>query len=355
MKSVLHGVVCLLLAAIATGQTPKPAPTLKPRASDSNELIPNSMVAPDAPVITVQGLCEKPPNSNATPADCSTVITRADFEKLVNAVQPNMPAANKKAFATRYVTLLVLAEKAHEMGLDKNPDFDEQMYIARTQLLARQAAEKMQRDAANVPESDINAYYQEHQSDYKTISFDRIYVPKQKQLEAPAGQPNDADAQKKREASEADMKQEADKLRARAAAGEDPVKLQQESNDFAGTKAKVTNIKIENVRKNNIPTTDVSIFDLKPGEVSQVFSDPSGYRIYKVAEIKDLPLATVHDEIARTVQGQNVKNAFDSLEKSAKTTLDSTYFAGPAPPSLRNPGEQPAKQGTTAPPPPGKK
>jgi PPIC-type PPIASE domain len=355
LKSVLNGVVCLLLAATAVGQTTKPAPTLKPRPSESNELIPNSTVAPDAAVITVQGLCEKPANSNATPADCSTVVTRADFEKLVNAVQPNMPPANRKAFATRYVTILVLAEKAHEMGLDKNPDFDEQMYIARTQLLARQAAEKMQRDAANVPESEISDYYQQHASDYKTISFERIFVPKQKQVESPTGQPNDANAQKSREASETDMKQEAEKLRARAAAGDDPMKLQQEANDFAGTKATVTNVKVENMRKANIPASDVSIFELKAGEVTQVFNDASGYRVYKVEEIKDLPLAAVHDEIARTVQGQNVKTAFDSLEKSTKTTLDSAYFVTPAPPSLRNPGEQPAPQGKTAPPPPGKK
>lgn len=351
MKSVLHGVVCLLLATVAIGQTNKPTPTLKPRPSESNELIPGSNVAPDAPVITIQGLCERPPNSNATPVDCSTVITRADFEKLVNAVQPNMTAANRKPFATRYVTILLLAEKAHEMGLDKTPEFDEQMYIARLQLLARQAGEKIQRDAANVPDSEISDYYQQHASDYKTISFDRIFVPKEKEVEA--GKPNEPRAAKANEASDAEMKNEADKLRARAAAGEDPTKLQQEANDFAGNKTKVTNVKVENMRKTSIPPTDVAIFDLKAGEVSPVFSDPTGYRIYKVTEVKELPLLSAHDEIAHALQGQNIKNSFESLQNSAKTTFDNTYFSTPAPPSLRNPGETPAPQGTT--PPPGKK
>jgi hypothetical protein len=349
LKSVLNGAVCLLLLATAAlGQTSSPAPTLKPRPSESNELIPNSSVAPDAPVITIQGLCEKPPNSNATPADCSTIITRAEFEKLVNAVQPNMPPANRKAFATRYVTVLVLSEKAHEMGLDKTPGFDEQMYIARVQILARQAAEKMQRDASNIPDSQINDYYQQHQNDYKTVSFERIYVPRQK--EDTAGQANNASAQKN---DEAGMKDEADKLRARAAAGEDPMKLQQEANDFAGNKAKVTNVKADDVRKPNIPPTDAAIFDLKAGEVSPVLSDPTGFRIYKVEEIKELPLTSVHEEIARTLQGQNMKNAFDSLQNSAKPTFDNAYFANPSAPSLRNPGERPAAPGAT--PPPGKK
>jgi hypothetical protein len=343
-----------MLAITALSQTTQPAPTLKPRPSESNELIPGSNVAPDAPVITIQGLCERPPNSNATPVDCSTVVTRADFEKLVNAVQPNMPGANRKAFATRYVTILLLAEKAHEMGLDKTPEFDEQMYIARLQLLARQAGEKMQHDAANVPDSQISDYYQQHANDYKTISFERIFVPKQKAVEA-TGKPNELHPAKGNDTAEAEMKDEAEKLRARAAAGEDPAKLQQEANDFTGdkSKVKVTNVKVENMRKTSIPPSDAAIFDLKEGEVSQVFSDPTGYRIYKVTEIKELPLASVHDEIARTLQGQNIKNSFESLQNSAKTTFDNTYFATPAPPSLRNPGETPAPQSKT--PPPGKK
>ena len=354
MKSVLNGVLCLMLAGAAIAQTAKPAPTLKPRPADPNELVVGSNVAPDKPVITVQGLCEKPPNSNATPADCSTVITRADFEKVVNAVQPNMPPAARKQFATRYVTVLLLAEKAHELGLDKSPEFDEQMSLARLQLLSREAGEKMQRDAANVPESSISDYYQQHAADYKTISFDRLFVPKQKQIET-SGDPNQLHAETKAGASETNMKDEADKLRARAVAGEDPTKLQQEANDFAGIKAKVTNVKVESMRKASIPASDASIFELKTGEVSQVFSDASGYRIYKIEEIKDLPLASVHDEIARALQGQNMKNSFDSLQNSAKTTFDDSYFAPAAPPSLRNPGEPPPAKGATTPPPPGKK
>ena len=55
--------------------------------------------------------------------------------------------------------------------------------------LARQAGDKMQRDAANVPDSQISDYYQQHASDYKTISFDRIFIPKQK--EADADKPNE--------------------------------------------------------------------------------------------------------------------------------------------------------------------
>lgn len=347
------GLVCLLLAGAALTQTTSPAPTLKPRPADPNELVPQSNpgVSPDTPVITVQGLCKRAANTTATPSDCQTAITRAQFERVINAIQPNMPPAAKKQFATRYVTVLLLAEKAHELGLDQGPQFDEQLELARLQVLSRLAGERLQKDSANVPETEIEDYYHQHAADYKTISFDRIYVPKQKQTETPADKPNDADAQKKRETSEAEMKAEADKLRARAAGGEDFAKLQQEAYDFAGNKMKATNTKTENVRKTAVPASDASIFDLKAGEVSQVFNDPSGFMIYKVEEIKDLPVSSVHDEIARTLQGERMKSSFDSLQNSAKTTYDNAYFGTPVPPSLKKPGEGPTAQA----PAPGKK
>lgn len=348
MKSASYGLVLLCVVALASGQAqkpaPAPAPALKARPSTALETENPSSVAADSPVVTVDGLCQRPPNSSATPADCRTVITRSEFEKVMNAVQPNMPPAAKKQFVNRYVVVLLLAEKAHEMGLDQGPDFEEQMRLARLQTLARLAGERMQSDASHIAESDIQEYYQAHSADFKTISFDRLYVPKQKQVDNSAQKSNDPDAQKKREESEAAMKEEAAKLRVRAAAGEDFAKLQQEAYDFANYKLKAPNTRVENVRKSNVPPGDVSIFDLKKGDVSQVFNDPAGFMIYKVEGSEQLPLASVREEVARTLQAENTRKAFDELQGSIKTTLNESYFAVPAPPSLKSPGEQPAAE-----------
>ena len=344
-----NGFVCLLFAGIVLAQSSSPAPVLKPRPStpvkesgSSSES--SGVVAPDAPVITVQGLCERPVGGSATPSDCKTIISRTEFEKIVNAVQPNMPAAAKKQFANRYVTVLVLAEKAHELGLDHGADFDQQMYLSRLQILAKLVGEQMQKEAMNISDGDIDSYYREHSSDYKAISFDRLYVPKQKQVDTSTQKPKDPDSQKKPGESEGALKELADKLRARAAAGEDFGKLQQEAYDAAGSKQKAANTRTDNARKASIPPTDVSIFELKKGEVSPVFADPAGFMIYKVEEITDLPVSSVHEEITRTLQSEKMKSSFESLQNSAKTTLDDTYFAAPAPPTLRNPGETPAAE-----------
>src|SRR5579864_7412939 len=220
LKALLSGLVCLILVGAASGQA-NSQPELKPRPSNPVEdLQPgdNSKISPDAPVITIKGVCDK---SSTAAADCKTVVTRAEFERIIRTIQPNMPKAQQKQFASRYVNVLLLAGKAHEMSLDHGPEFDEQMYLSRLQVLARLGGEHLQKDAGQVSDTEIEAYYHEHSADFKTISYDRINVPKQKQTDTTGQKPNDPDAQKKRDASETEMKEEADKLRARAAAGED--------------------------------------------------------------------------------------------------------------------------------------
>jgi len=356
LKAFLCGLVCLLAAGMATGQA-NSQPELKPRGNPVQDLQPGdetSSVPPDAPVITINGVCDK----SAATQDCKTVVTREEFEKIVRTQQPNLPVAARKQFATRVVNILILSQKAHELGLDKGPNFDDQMRVARQLIAARLAGEQLQKDATKVSDQEIADYYSAHSGDFRTISYERIYVPKQKAVDTTGQKPNDADAQKKREASEAEMKDEAEKLRVRAAAGEDIAKLQQEAYDFAGMKLKASNTKVEKVKKTALSPTDAAIFELKKGDVSQVLNDPQGYMIYKIEDFQDPPLADVREEVLRTLSSEKMKKATESFQKTATadTTYDSTYFATPVAPTLRNPGESPAPS-TPAPAsqPPGKK
>ena len=352
MKALIIVVACLTLALAALGQSTSTAPALKsrpePAPAEKQAPAENATPAPDTPVITIQGLCEKPGGSGATPSDCKTVITRSDFEKVAPA---NLPGPQKKRVADQYIQALLLAEKAHESGVDHSPEFERQLAFLRLRALATAGYQDLQKQTSNVSDSEVEDYYKQHIADYKAISFDKLYVPKQKFFETSAQKPNDPELQKKREASEVEMKAEADKLRTRAAAGEDFTKLQQEAYDFAGIKQTPQSTHMENQRKNSVLPVDASIFELKKGDVSEVFNDPAGFMVYKITELKDLPVATVHDEIARTLQAEKLKAAMDGLQNSVKTTLDESYFSSPAPPTLRNPGELPVQN----PPPPGKK
>ena len=356
MKLLLSVFVCLLLASTAFAQA-NAQPEIAPRSGAAVQELPTpgpeSQVAPDAAVITIKGVCEK--SAGSAPNNCNTIVTRSQFEKIVAAVQPNMPKQMQKRVATQLVQFMILANRAHEMGLDQGPEFDEQMYLSRMELLARLAGQQIQKDAGKASDTDLESYYKEHNAEFKTMSYDKIYVPKQKMGETVAA--NSPDAQKKHEASEAEMKQEADKLRTRAAAGEDFVKLQQEAYDFAGMKlvASASNTHVDKVAKAHMSPNDASLFDLKKGEVSQVINDAPGFMIYRVTEMQDQPLADVRDEVTHAVQSEKLKAASEGLQKqiSQDTTYNDAFFAVPAPPTLRNPGE--AMPAPAAAPAPGKK
>ena len=355
MTIIRTALVCLLLAGSVFGQANSQPVT--PSSNAPVQELPttgdNSNVSPDTPVITMQGVCDQQ-SSGAAASDCKTVITRAEWEKLVNTLQPNMPKPAQKQLAARYVQAVILASKAHEMGLDKGPAFDEQLYLARLQLLARMAGEQIQKEAAKVSDADIENYYRQHSGEFKTIIYDKIYVPNQKQGTTTASATG-PDAEKKRQAAEAEMKAEAEKLRARAAAGEDFTKLQQEAYDFAGMKLTASNTRVEKVKKNALLPNDASIFDLKKGEVSPVITDPQGFMIYKVADTQDQPLAEVKEEVSRAAQQEKLKSASEGIQKAAtqNTSYDDAYFAAPAPPTLKKPGE-PAAAPAPAAQPPGK-
>src|SRR5208282_181362 len=113
----------LLLAGLAYGQatsTPAPAaPAPKveqsaPAASAAPEKAPE--VKPDDPVITLKGFCA---DSSLQGDACKTVITREQFDKLAEALQPGMPQALRRQLATRYASILKMSTAAEKRGLDK--------------------------------------------------------------------------------------------------------------------------------------------------------------------------------------------------------------------------------------------
>ncbi|MGA9989798.1 MAG: hypothetical protein WBP69_18635, partial [Terriglobales bacterium] len=82
--------VCLLLAGLAYGQAAQPpAPAAGAKAAQSTPAAPvkapEVKVGPDDAVITLKGFCA---DAKLQGDACKTVITRAHFEKLADALQP---------------------------------------------------------------------------------------------------------------------------------------------------------------------------------------------------------------------------------------------------------------------------
>ncbi len=344
-----YWLVCLLLGAMAWGQaassTSAPAaqqpgappsaastgaaPAGNPESKDAEA----SKVAPDAPVITINGSCDNAPADKTADPNCKTVITRAEFEKTLDAIQPNMPPRARRQFAVRYSSALVMAQKAHEMALDQGPKFEERMKLARIQILAQGLSQAVQEKAGQISDKDLEDYYQSKSADYEEADLQRIFVPHSQQLPVLKVKLSAAAEKKRQKDAEEVMRTEAGKLRARAAAGEDFAKLQDEAFQLSGIKSKAPSTKMGKERRASLPPAQASVMDLKTGEISPVLSDQSGYFIYKVGAKDTEPLDKVREEIRGTLRTQRVQEQMQAVQKSAIPTLDESYF-GPeqAPP-----------------------
>ena len=344
-----HGLVCLLFGAMSWGQATSPTPTLSTRppapaagsassgaAPGRNATAETSNVPPDTPVITINGSCENPPSDKAADTNCKTVITRAQFEKIMDAVQPNMPPRARRQLATRYASALVMSQKAHEMGLDQGPKFEERMNLARIQVLSQALGQAIQEKAAQISDKDIEDYYHNNTTAYEEVELQRIFIPHSQLVPASKVKLSESAEQKRQKDAVEVMQKEADKLHARAVAGEDFTKLQVEGYQLAGLKTKPPSTKMGKERRNNLPPAQASVMELKTGEISQVFSDQSGFYIFKVGTKDVEPLDDkLKEEIRGTMRTQRVQEQMQAVQKSSTPTLDESYF-GPEMPAAHN-------------------
>jgi len=311
--------VCLLLASLAYGQAPPP---VKPPAAGD---VPEIKVGPEDAVITVSGFCADP---GQTGGACKTVITRAQFEKLSDALQPGMSLALRLNVANAYARNLRMAAAAEKRGLDKTPAFEEEMRYARMQLLAQDLTRVLQAEANNITDADLEDYYAQNQSSYEQATLARIFVPRTKQSDAAQGEHEEAQTKADEEA----MTKVAAELRVRAVNGEDPDKLQIEAYAEAGIPRTNSDTKMEKVRRAALPPQHEAVMGMKPGEVSEVFSDPGGaHFIYKMISKQTLMLEEVKVEIRSTISSQRYRDSMKSFQ--GDVVFSDAYFNPPGKPA----------------------
>jgi hypothetical protein len=121
---------------------------------------------------------------------------------------------------------------------------------------------------------------------------------------------------------------EANELRDRAATGEDPDQLQRIALAHAGLADSAINTKILDVRRVELPLAHESAFDLRPGEVSTVFSDPSGgHFIYKMLSRRSLTKDEARPEIRKLLADQRFRDATKGF--MGGFTFNDAYFNSP--------------------------
>lgn len=319
------------LAAQAAPPATKPAPGAPPPpmsqmpgmgAPNPQNEAKEANVAATAPVITIEGYCQDPA---AKP--CQTVVTKADFEKLMHALDPNMPPQGRQSLADQYSKILVMAGDARKHNVDSEPRTQEVLRFVQTQVLANLYNQQLQDHAKEIPAADLEKYYNDHKSDYDEVTLRRIYIPKN----VPA------DAKKLTDAERAALAADIDK---RAKAGEDFNTLQKEVFEKFGIKSSPPPTDMGAQRRSNFPADEgPAIFALAPGQVSDVISSQVGDFVYKVASKRTLTVDEARADIQSNLQRQRYTGELSGLFDSVSVKLNPEYFGPNATVSL--PGRTP--------------
>ena len=398
--------VCVLLGTLAWGQAQPGAASGAQGSAPPQVAAPRGVMmqqpGPPAPstaevpetaaVLTIDGVCPAAPKtapatakragaakattaaSGKKPADCKTVITRAEFEKITKALQQGPNALNpqqRRQLATVLPRFMAMSEAAKAKGLDKTEHFTEMVKFAKMQILTQELQRSLQEEADKITPQDIDDYYKKNPEAYQQFSLDRIFVPRYKQEPAEAkddAQDDDklTDEQKKAKEDAEKAKQEqgaqdldklAESLHTRAVAGEDFAKLQKEAFDAAGMKMDSPTINMPKLRRTGLPASQAAVFDLNVNDISAVISDNSGHYIYKVVSKETLPLDQVKEEIHNTLKNDRLKALMEKYQNSYHAETNEKYF-GPPPTPGQRPGMPPqgarpmgaAPQGQMAPP-----
>jgi len=366
----------LLISSIAIAQASAPQQASKPAAPSSQPAAPAAPKAaenpganlpPETAVITIKHLCATPAapagkgataKSSAKTADCNTVITKAEFEKVLNAVIPKarraeLPPTAKQQIAQQFSNMLVMATAAQKHGVErKDPNIQEALKLSRQQVLA-QALNQQLMDDSTPSDVEMKKYYDQNSSAYDEVTLQRLFIPKANSTS------------KDKPSDPATEKADADKIRSRAAAGEDFDKLQKEA--FANTPNPqgAPSTQMGARRRGSLsPDQESVVFSTSVGQVTQLFDNPAGFYVYKIVSKRTVPYTEVKDEILHKLQQQKYMDARNAITNSVQTEFNEKYFGGvegarPAMPAMPGMGARPTsapapekKPGAPPPPPP---
>jgi len=298
------------------------APSARPGGS---EIAVAGNVPPDSPVLTLEGPCDQP-RKGARKSACKSVVTRAEIDSVINLVEPNASPAARRQLAINYARLVAASTAAKRRHLETDPAVAKQLLMQQKlvymQVLANTFYRQIEAEASNVPIPEIEKFYSGHLPDFERGEVRRLFVPKQ--ISTASTQSLDASI----------LKTKAEELRVRASAGEDFDQLQQAAYEDLGIKAAIPTTKLNMVRRTSLPVGESTVFDLDPGQVTQVLDSPDAFVVLKLESKKILSLEDAKPEIAPFLQRERAQREIGDATESGKTQFNLQYFGLQSAPEL---------------------
>jgi parvulin-like peptidyl-prolyl isomerase len=256
--------------------------------------------------------------------ECKTEVTRAQFEKFINLLEPTLKRSDRIRVAVRYAEGLVFAERGKQIGLDKDPRTQVGAQYSNLLFLSGAFNRYLQTQAAQLSDAEVKTYYEQNPELFIKANFLRIFVPNERKHSDTPSTPKQVE--ERQAADEAAMKSLATKIRARAVAGADFQALEEEVYQFAGEPdSQSPDVDLDDITRKEAPQELQPVFDLKPGEISEVISAPKGWHIVKMVSRQTTPLSDARSML----QSLRFQEALDSAKHSAPTKFNDAYFNTP--------------------------
>jgi parvulin-like peptidyl-prolyl isomerase len=252
-------------------------------------------------------------------------VTRAQFEKLIRALGLDADSPNRIRTAVRYPELLAFSQKAIELGIDKDPDFQEKVRYSYLQLLWQAYNFHLVKQARSISDAEVEQLYKTDPEMFEQVDVLRIFIPRERHHPAEElTTPAKIDAV--RAADFATMKAKAEEIQRRAAAGEDFAKLADEANRFAGLdESEITDIHVGLVNHSEVPPEYKVVFTLQTGQVSEPVAAPLGWHILKVTARDKMPI----EDARRLIESVRQQDAMRAAKSGIQTKFNDAYFNTP--------------------------
>jgi hypothetical protein len=248
-------------------------------------------------------------------------VTQGEVESLIQGLAPQAQKAlanqGRRPLGDEYVRILLLSQEALSHHLESTPAFKDMLAIHRREILAALAYQEIVRQSPVTPE-EISSYFAAHQNDFSEAKIQDVVI-RIRPEGAKEGTPGLTAEEAKTRAAE---------IHKALTSGDDPKKLAE--------KYRVPNVvrvdaEPSSVRRGSLPADmEKAAFELKEGEISQVFDLGQSLAFFKVVSRKVEELKNVSSQIEDKLRKQKVDSALDALKKKANVWMDDAYFAAPS-------------------------
>jgi parvulin-like peptidyl-prolyl isomerase len=223
----------------------------------------------------------------------------------------------RRPLGDEFVKLLVLSQEALRQHLDSTPDFKELLALSRLKILAEQEYQEIVRRTV-VTAEETSKYYADHQSDFDAVQVLQVVVRKKPEgaKEGIPGFPPE------------EAKTRAEEIHKAFIAGDDPKKIADKyrMENFVRVDEQPYTVRRGSMRAD----MEKAAFELKPGQVTDVYDLGQALVFVKVVSHQTEDLKNVSARIENTLRQQKINAALETLRQNSKVWMDDAYFAAPA-------------------------